>query len=335
MDFYFSFIIPVYNRPQEIQELLDSFVAMNYKDSYEIVIVEDGSSISSKHIAESFSDQLTISYFFKENSGPGDSRNFGMNQAKGNFFIILDSDCILPPNYLNVVLDNLKKDYSDCFGGPDAAHSSFSKLQKAINFSMTSFITTGGIRGNKKSVNTFEPRSFNMGISKKAFIESGGFGNIHPGEDPDLSIRLKKLGLKNKLIPEAFVYHKRRISWSKFFKQVYKFGLARPILNKWHPETSRLTYWLPSLFSTGLIASVLFLFIGYAQLFFIFFTYFILVFVVSLIKIKNLLISLMSVFAALIQFMGYGFGFILSTVNINLFNRKPEDVFPFLFFKAK
>ena len=174
-----------------------------------------------------------------------------------------------------------------------------------------------------------------MGISKKAFIESGGFGNIHPGEDPDLSIRLKKLGLKNKLIPEAFVYHKRRISWSKFFKQVYKFGLARPILNKWHPETSRLTYWLPSLFSTGLIASVLFLFIGYAQLFFIFFTYFILVFVVSLIKIKNLLVSLMSVFAALIQFMGYGFGFILSTVNINLFNRKPEDVFPFLFFKAK
>lgn len=335
MDLKISFIIPVFNRPLEIQELLDSFIELNYKQSYEIVIVEDGSEITCKDVVESFSDRLNISYYLKENSGPGDSRNYGMKRAKGDYYIILDSDCILPANYLNVVIANLNKEYTDCFGGPDAALPSFSNLQKAINFTMTSFITTGGIRGNKNSINTFEPRSFNMGISKKAFEKSGGFGNIHPGEDPDLSIRLRKLGFTTKLIPQAFVYHKRRISWPTFFKQVFKFGLARPILNKWHPETTKLTYFLPSLFSLGFIVSLLLLFFGYPILFFVFVIYFMLVFVVSLIKTKNLFVAVISIFAALIQFLGYGFGFMLSTTNINLFKRKPEDVFPFLFFRSK
>ena len=189
-----------------------------------------------------------------------------MQHAKGNYFIILDSDCILPENYLFEVEKSLKANYVDCFGGPDAAHESFSNFQKAINFSMTSFITTGGIRGNKKSVDTFQPRSFNMGISKEAFLASNGFGFIHPGEDPDLSIRLWNLGYKTKLIPEAFVYHKRRISWSKFYKQVNKFGLVRPILNVWHPSTKKITYWFPAVFSLGFIVS-LFLFVFQVKLF--------------------------------------------------------------------
>lgn len=335
MDLNISFIIPVFNRPREIEELLDSFIGLNYNGTYEIVIIEDGSSISSKPIVDIFSDKLNISYYFKENSGPGDSRNFGMSKAKGNYFIILDSDCILPPEYLTNILNALNKEFIDCFGGPDAAHPSFSNLQKAINFSMTSFITTGGIRGNKKSINTFEPRSFNMGISEEAFLRSGGFGNIHPGEDPDLSIRLNKLGFKTKLISNAFVYHKRRISWPKFLKQVYKFGLARPILNKWHPDTRRFTYWLPTLFGLGLLLSVILMFFGYAFSLLVYVIYFMLVFVVSLIKNKNLLVSIMSVIATLIQFLGYGFGFILSTVKISIFNKKPDQVFPFLFFKTK
>jgi len=210
---------------------------------FEIVIIEDGSTKTSKTIAEAFQKTLNISYFFKDNSGPGDSRNFGMAHAKGNYFIILDSDCILPKHYLKAVEQSLKTEFVDCFGGPDAAHESFSNLQKAINFSMTSVITTGGIRGNKNSVGKFQPRSFNMGLSKKAFQESKGFGRIHPGEDPDLSIRLWNLGYQTKLIPEAFVYHKRRISWSNFYKQVHKFGMVRPILNKWHPSTKKITYW--------------------------------------------------------------------------------------------
>src|SRR5690606_16241396 len=245
---HYSFIIPVFNRPDEINELLESFTNLEGNFEYNIIIIEDGSTISSKEVVDNFSNQLHISYFFKENSGPGDSRNFGMRHAKGNYFIILDSDCILPPNYLKEVNYALQNKYVDCFGGPDAAHDSFTNLQKAINFAMTSFMTTGGIRGGKQTNKTFQPRSFNMGLSKKAFESSGGFGTIHPGEDPDLSIRLINLGFKTKLINKAYVYHKRRISWSKFYTQVYKFGMVRPILNKWHPNTKRLTYWFPTLF---------------------------------------------------------------------------------------
>jgi glycosyltransferase involved in cell wall biosynthesis len=275
---HFSFIIPVYNRPEEIKELLESFTKLEGGFGYEIVIVEDGSTRSSKEIVEEFSEGLDISYYYKKNSGPGDSRNFGMRQAKGDYFIILDSDCVLPKNYLNFVNEYLIKDFIDCFGGPDTAHESFTNLQKAINFAMTSFISTGGIRGGKQSLGKFQPRSFNMGLSKVAFEASGGFGIIHPGEDPDLSIRLHKMGYQTRLIKEAFVYHKRRISWSKFLKQVYKFGMVRPILNSWHPETSRLTYWFPSLFSLGFIVAILFFILGYYGLILAYGLYFLVAF---------------------------------------------------------
>ncbi|ULC60643.1 glycosyltransferase [Flaviramulus sp. BrNp1-15] len=335
MQLQFSFIIPVYNRPDEIQELLQSFDALETNLPYEIVIIEDGSTKSSKTVADSYKNKLNISYFFKENSGPGDSRNFGMQKAKGNYFIILDSDCILPKHYLNEVEKSLKADYVDCFGGPDAAHQSFTNLQKAINFSMTSFITTGGIRGKKSSVDKFQPRSFNMGLSKKAFEASKGFGRIHPGEDPDLSIRLWNLGFKTKLIPEAYVYHKRRISWKTFYKQVNKFGLVRPILNQWHPQTKKLTYWFPTVFSTGLLVSILLFFIGFKWLFFTYILYFLVAFVMALISTKSLGVSILSLMAILVQFLGYGYGFLKSTFAVSVLNKKPELYFPQLFFKSK
>lgn len=335
MELSISFIIPVFDRPEEIQDLLQSFTNLRSSSLYEIVIVEDGSLTTCKHIVDNFSSDLNINYFFKENSGPGDSRNFGMKHATGNYFIILDSDCILPPDYLDTVLESLNKDYTDCFGGPDAAHTSFTNLQKAINFSMTSLITTGGIRGREKSVNSFEPRSFNMGISKGAFVKSGGFGIIHPGEDPDLSIRLKNLGFKTKLISKAFVYHKRRISWSKFYSQVYKFGLVRPILIKWHPGSRKISYWFPFLFSFGLLLSIGGIFYGYNQLIWLYAIFFVLVFMVSLFKNGSLIVALISIFSTVVQFVGYGVGFIKSTIIINVLNRKPEEAFPFLFFKAK
>lgn len=335
MKLQFSFIIPVYNRPDEVQELLQSLAGLNTKMDYEIVIVEDGSSLSSKKVVESFKNELNISYFFKENSGPGDSRNFGMQHAKGNYFIILDSDCILPNNYLIKVEKSLEKDYVDCFGGPDAAHSSFTNLQKAINFSMTSFITTGGIRGNKNSVDEFQPRSFNMGLSKKAFEASSGFGRIHPGEDPDLSIRLWDLGFKTKLIPEAFVYHKRRISWSKFYQQVSKFGMVRPILNKWHPQTKKITYWFPTLFCLGFIVSILLFFINFKWLLSAYLIYFVLAFIIALVSTKSIIVSVNALVAIGIQFVGYGYGFLKSTIAVNLLNKKPEEYFPNLFFKSK
>lgn len=336
MELNISFIIPVYNRPGEVTELLESFVALKTNLDYEIVIVEDGSHLDSKQVVEIFKSKLNISYFYKENSGPGDSRNFGMKRANGNYFIILDSDCILPSNYLNEVVKSLKTDYVDCFGGPDAAHQSFSNLQKAINFAMTSFITTGGIRGNKKSVNTFQPRSFNMGISKKAFKASNGFGRIHPGEDPDLTIRLWNLGFKTKLIPDAYVFHKRRISWKNFYNQVFKFGMVRPILNYWHPQTKKVTYWFPSVFSIGLVVSVMLFLFQFKWLLFCFILYFIITFILALLSSNSLLVSLLSLMAVVVQFFGYGYGFLKSNLLLILnSNKEPETIFPKLFYKLK
>lgn len=328
-----SFIIPVYNRPDEISELLQSFLFLDGNKDFEIVIIEDGSTIKSDEIVKSYSDSLNITYFFKPNSGPGDSRNFGMKHAKGNYFIILDSDCILPKGYLSEVLKTLNENFSDCFGGPDAAHESFTKIQKAINFAMTSFISTGGIRGKKNSVDTFQPRSFNMGISKTAFEATNGFGNIHPGEDPDLSIRLTKLGFKTKLIETAFVYHKRRISWSKFYKQVNRFGLVRPILNVWHPETKKITYWFPSVFCLGLLLALLLCFFKEYRLIMCYLVYFFVAFIMAMVKTKNASVSILSLFAISIQFLGYGSGFLKATIKLMSSKSKIEERFPQLFFK--
>ena len=333
MQLTYSFIIPVYNRPDEVEELLLSFKNLKTNILFEIVIIEDGSNIMCKNIVEKYNRELNIKYVFKQNTGPGDSRNYGMSIAMGNYFIILDSDCILPPNYLNIVDKNLSTNYVDCFGGPDAAHDSFSYIQKAINFSMTSILTTGGIRGSKSSIGKFQPRSFNMGISKKAFLKTGGFGQIHPGEDPDLSIRLWKNGFETRLINEAFVYHKRRISWAKFYKQVNKFGLVRPILNKWHPETSKLTYWFPFVFMLGFASSIALLLFGMKWPIYLYLIYFLVLFILALKSSKNIIVSTLSIFAVGIQFLGYGTGFVKSIFVINVLKKDPEQYFPELFFK--
>ena len=330
---YFSFIVPVYNRPDEIDELLESLTKFTSSIPFEIVIVEDGSTIPCGNIIEKYKDELTISYYFKPNSGPGDSRNYGMKVAKGDYFIILDSDCIIPQDYLTQVQMSLDAEYVDCFGGPDAALDSFSDIQKAINFTMTSFLTTGGIRGGSEKVDKFQPRSFNMGLSKIAFEASKGFGNIHPGEDPDLSIRLWNLGFKTKLIKSAFVYHKRRISWEKFQVQVNKFGKARPILNSWYPEHKKITFWFPTLFLIGFIFSVLLTFFNLPFFLALYGFYFLLLFITSLSFNKNLKIALYSLWATIIQFYGYGKGFLLSYFKISILKQKPQEAFPELFFK--
>ncbi|MFK5983553.1 MAG: glycosyltransferase [Flavobacteriaceae bacterium] len=329
----FSFIVPVYNRPQEVNELLESFTNLDFTGDYEIIIIEDGSTETSKNIVEKYNTQLNLSYYFKENSGPGNSRNYGMQRAKGNYFIILDSDCILPSQYLTEVNLFLSKHFVDCFGGADTADNSFNSLQKAINYTMTSFFTTGGIRGSKKSINKFEPRSFNMGISKEAFLKTKGFVKIHPGEDPDLSQRILKAGFTTQFIPNAFVYHKRRISWSKFYTQVKKFGMVRPILNKWHPEASKITFWFPSLFVLFTILSVIgAIFVNYLLVFPLA-SYLGLIFLDATVKNKSVYIGFMSVVALFIQFFGYGMAFIKSSFYINILKRDPEKQFPHLFFK--
>jgi glycosyltransferase involved in cell wall biosynthesis len=332
---YFSIIIPVYNRPDEITELLESLVVSNYNNEFEIVIIEDGSSITCQKEVEKFKTKLNISYYFKENSGPGDSRNFGMKVAKGDYYIIFDSDCIIPLQYLSEVEKELTIDYVDCFGGSDAALDSFSDIQKAINFAMTSFLTTGGIRGGSEKINKFQPRSFNMGISKKAFQDSKGFGNIHPGEDPDLSIRLWKMGYHTRLFPKAFVYHKRRIDWDKFSVQVNKFGKARPILDSWYPQYSKLTFFFPTLFIIGIYFSIVFLAFGVTFPILSYLFYFILILITASLKNKSIKIGFLSVIAVFKQFVGYGTGFLNSFIKVKLLKQKPETAFPELFFKVK
>ena len=329
----FSLIVPVYNRPDEIDELLESLTKQDFSDYFEVVIVEDGSTNDAKSVIEKYKNSLSITYHFKENSGPGDSRNFGMQNAAGNYFIILDSDCILPEEYLTKAHNALQSNFVDCFGGPDNAHHSFSDVQKAINYAMTAFITTGGIRGKEGAVNKFQPRSFNMGISKKAFLKTNGFGNIHPGEDPDLTIRLWNEGFESRLIPEAFVYHKRRISWSKFHTQVNKFGKVRPILNLWHPSTAKITYWFPTVFCIGFIISALAFLIGIPYLLGLYAIYFAIVFIDALMQNKNLKIAAFALLAVGIQFVGYGFGFLNSTYKLKILKKDPETDFPELFFK--
>lgn len=333
MENRFSFIIPLYNRPQEIQELLESLKNLNFNQPFEVVIIEDGSTIPSEEIIERYNKNLDIQYIVKENTGPGDSRNYGMRRANGNYFIILDSDVILPKNYLLEVDTFLKQKNIDFFGGPDTAHRSFSSVQKAINYSMTSMLTTGGIRGNNISDAQFEPRSFNMGISKEAFLASGGYGNIHPGEDPDLSIRLKKMGFKSAFVPNAAVFHKRRIDFSQFFKQVSKFGKVRPILLQRYPESFKMSYFFPSFFVMALMMCFLFLIIGLNFPILLFILYFFLLVVDASMKTKSVIIGFLSVPAVIIQFFGYGVGFAESYLKIIILKMKPEKTFPNLFFK--
>jgi GT2 family glycosyltransferase len=256
-----------------------------------------------------------------------------MRVAKGDYFIVLDSDCIIPTDYLEKIHRSLENEYVDCFGGPDKALDSFSDIQKAINFTMTSFLTTGGIRGGSEKIGKFQPRSFNMGISKKAFEVSEGFGNIHPGEDPDLSIRLWKAGFQTKLISEAYVFHKRRIDWNKFYIQVNKFGLARPILNKWYPEYTKITFWFPTLFLLGFFLSLVCILFNFYYLIVLYLVYFLLLGLLSTIENKSVRIGYYSIIAAIIQFYGYGKGFLNAYYQIHILNKNPQTAFPKMFFR--
>ena len=316
MQLHFSIIVPVYNRPKEIDELLQSLTKQDFEDDFEVLIIEDGSTDKSDDIVAKYKEQLSIQYFFKENSGAGASRNYGMQKANGNYFIILDSDVIVPTHYLSEVKRVLVENFTDAFGGPDKAHKSFTVLQKAINYAMTSVLTTGGIRGEKKAVGKFQPRSFNMGISKKAFEVTQGFSDMKTGEDIDFTFRLWEQGFETQLIANAYVFHKRRTSLQQFFKQTFGFGIARPILNRKYPKTAKITYWFPSVFLILSVLSLLLLFLGSSLLFFIILQYLFFVFIDSSIENKSVKVGFSSVFTTVTQFYGYGLGFLKSYFKV-------------------
>jgi glycosyltransferase involved in cell wall biosynthesis len=306
-----SLIIPVYNRPDEVDELLQSLSLQTNKD-FEVLIIEDGSSEKCNHIIDKYQHQINIKYYFKQNTGPGTTRNFGVEKASGNYYIFFDSDCIIPESYIENCYKNLNENYVDAFGGPDAAHKSFTDIQKAINYSMTSFFTTGGIRGGKKKLDKFHPRSFNMGISAEVFKKTGGFSKMRFGEDVDLSLRIIKEGFKTALFPDCFVYHKRRTDFKKFYKQVYNSGIARINLHLLHPGSLKLVHFMPSVF----VIFSIFMFFSAAlissKFIYPLFLYSILVYVDSLIQNKSLKVAFLSIPSSFVQIFGYGFGFIES-----------------------
>jgi len=311
--------------------LLESLTKQTCNTRFEVIVVEDGSKVTAKNVVDHFSTELTINYFFKDNSGPGLSRNFAMKKASGDYFIILDSDCILPATYLKEVVIALKNNFTDAFGGADASHESFTVIQKAINYSMTSVLTTGGIRGSENVKNKFQLRSFNMGISKAAFEKIKGFGKQRLGEDIDLTFRLWKHGFESQFIEKAFVYHKRRTNWQAFYKQTFSFGAARPILSKQHLNTSKITYWFPSAFVVGFILALLLLSINRYELLFLYALYLCCIFIHSLLLNKNVVVAITSVFATLVQFFGYGFGYLRSTFRVSVLQKPIEQAFPRMF----
>ena len=327
----YSVIIPIYNRPDEAEELLASLAKQTYKN-FDILMIEDGSTQDCSEIVKSYSNNLDIKYHFKANSGPGDSRNVGMSMATGDYLIFFDSDCIIPPQYFEEVEKHLAHTPLDAFGGPDSAHPDFSKFQKAVNYAMTSIITTGGVRGKKSKLDQFQPRSFNMGISQAVYKKVGGYTDVTPGEDPDLSYRIMNAGFQVGLIEKAYVFHKRRVDFSKFIKQVYKFGVMRPVLIKWYPDKFKLTYTIPSLF---LLFSLLLLLLTFvispiflSPLAFLA----IILFIESMIKTKSLSISLLAVLASFIQLYSYGYGFLKSAILILGLKKEERIVFDNFFF---
>ena len=324
----YSIIVPVYNRPDEVDELLQSLCEQTVKD-FEVLIVEDGSVKPCKDVCDKYASILDLHYYAKENSGPGQSRNYGAERANGEYVIILDSDVVLPASYLQAVEDELKQNPCEAFGGPDATHPSFTPIQKAISYSMTSFFTTGGIRGGKAKLDKFYPRSFNMGIRRDVYLQLGGFTKMRFGEDIDFSYRIVEAGYMPRLFPEAWVWHKRRTDFRKFFRQVYNSGIARINLEKRHPGTLKLVHLLPTVFTVGVIALILLAAVARAMIHYdapnwhtwywiclaalapVFF-YSLIIFIDSSIKNKSLKVGLLSIPAAFVQLMGYGFGFIES-----------------------
>lgn len=331
---FFSIIVPLYNRPVEIKEMLSSLLDQTYKE-FEVIIVEDGSKNKAEHIVDKFKDKLDIQYFFKENEGQGFARNYGFERAKGDFFIVFDSDIIVPEDYLLKVIEGIEKDKLDAFGGPDAAHSSFTAIQKAISYSMTSPFTTGGIRGNKKHVGQFHPRSFNLGVSREVWEKTGGFKLSRRSEDIEFSIRMINAGFKVGLIPDAFVYHKRRTSFAQFYKQTYNFGKGRIDIYCLYPKELKPVHALPAVFVLGLAFLLMIDVINLLTMDEIYFLhilglignsflaiYTILLFLHALVSTKSLKVAFLSVIAAYTQLIAYGSGFLSQYAHKFITNKK-------------
>ena len=322
----FSLIVPVYDRPSEVEALLES-LALQEDKGFECIVVEDGSTLPCRDICQRFAGTFDLKYYYKENEGRSIARNYGIDRADGDYFVFVDSDCLLPPDYFSALRRNLRENYADCFGGPDAAHESFTPLQKAINFAMTSFLTTGGIRGGKMRLEKFVPRTFNMGFSREVYSKVGGFREMF-SEDIDMSTRIRQAGFSPVLLHDVRVYHKRRVSLAKFWKQVHVFGLSRITLKILYPGSLKLVHWLPALFVlasaamtvcfiVGLCTGTLGLILAIAPLA----LYLLVLFATATVQMRSLHLGALGTLCAVIQLWGYGTGFLRAYISRILLGR--------------
>ena len=309
---YFSVIVPVYNRRDEVRDLLESLACQSLQN-FEAIIVEDGSSDPCKDIVESFAGRADVQYHYKDNEGRSIARNYGIERAKGEYFIFFDSDCVIPADYFKTLTARLEEHYVPCFGGPDAAHDSFTDVQKAINFSMTAFLTTGGIRGGKVQMEKFVPRSFNMGYSRQVWEKVGGFREMF-SEDIDMSTRIRKGGFEISLIRDAFVYHKRRVDLKKFSRQTYVFGMSRITLKLLYPDSLKLVHCLPAVFVLGVATLVLLSLLWQWWAILPLALYVVMLWISALISTKSLKIASLAIITSFVQLGSYGIGFIKAFV---------------------
>ena len=308
----YSVVVPVYNRPAEVEDLLQSLAEQTYQD-FEVYLVEDGSTVRCDEVASRYNGRLDLHYHYKDNEGRSIARNYGIERACGDYFIFFDSDCVIPPQYFETLKAELEKEYVDCFGGPDAASDDFTDVQKAINFSMTSFLTTGGIRGGKVQLEKFVPRSFNMGYSRKVWEKVGGFREMF-SEDIDMSTRIRQAGFTTRLIRDAYVYHKRRVDLKKFARQTYVFGMSRITLKLLYPDSLKLVHCLPAVFVLGCLALLLLAIFWRWWAILPLALYMVMLWGSALIKTKNLKIATIAIVSSFIQLGAYGFGFIKAFV---------------------
>lgn len=355
----------MFNRPDEVRELLESLTTQTDKD-FEVIVVEDGSTTTCRDVVDMYEHdgRLKVCYYKKQNGGPGQARNYGAERAAGEYFVVLDSDCVLPEGYISALREELNRKKCDAFGGPDRAHADFTPTQKAINYAMTSFLTTGGIRGGKRKLDKFYPRSFNMGLSRELWHKLGGFAKMRFGEDIDLSIRIFKSGASCRLFPEAWVWHKRRTDLKKFFKQVHNSGIARINLYKKYPDSLKLVHTLPAVFTIGVsLLALLFLvglvflglglYVGYCSgtgcnmglivaflggavmvislLPLLLFS--LLIFIDSSLQNRSLKVGLLSIPASFCQLTGYGSGFLRAWWRRCVMGKNEFEAFKDSFYK--
>ena len=304
----FSVIVPVYNRIGEVEDLLKSLAEQSCKD-FEVVLVEDGSTERCDQVARKYAEKVDVKYFYKENEGRSIARNYGLERAQGDYFVFFDSDCVIPPDYFATLSRYLDENPLDCFGGPDAAHDSFTDMQKAINFSMTAFLTTGGIRGGRVQLEKFVPRTFNMGYSRKVWETVGGFREMF-SEDIDMSTRVRKAGFSIGLVREAYVYHKRRVNLRLFARQIYVFGMSRITLYLLYPESLKVVHWLPAVFVLGTTAMILLSIFWNVWAIAPLVAYLLALFATALASTRSLKIACLGVVSAVVQLGGYGIGFL-------------------------